>query len=985
MAFVRTGALAGALLLIASLASAAGPAAVRGIGVDETLDRPSALAAALEGSGLKAAELPLFVRLSVRREQFDASADATAPFQARLDLYARLGVRVAVSIDDPPIAPPEVDAWRATLRAAVGRARGRVFAWQVGGRADAAWNPKDYAYLLKFVAVQSRSIDPSLLIVEASLPPSAADWHRAFEKEDVAAYVDATPIDARGADEAFSGPEQALALVDSLASEGDPTLVAGLTGIELADGGPDGPRRVLGWHLAHLGGRGAFTTFSGDTAAVRRLVRAVAALADVVGGEVTTLDERAVQLKLSSAGRDVAGSLPHRLLYNTTTFSTYLVCWRAPGEVTVSLQLAAPGDVAVRDAEGGVAKPRGTSRDEKARESRVRIDLAGGPAVIDFNHGSRETYALRAEATERVTPPVSEIVFRHQQAEAAQAERLRSYAAHARMELHFRPSATDSGYDVVTENRFFFDRSATEWEEESFSLNGTKWGRDRPAFPLLQPEKVLALPLALRLNRDYVYHLDGVGSVGGRRCYVVRFDPVDDAESRYRGTVWIDAESFVRLKVQAVQTRLGAPVVSNEETQSFEPVAVGGQPPIHLFTHLVSRQIVLIAGRNLLVEKQVTFSDFRVNDPAFDAARREARQGRNVMYRDTERGLRYLVKQGGERVVSDRATTTARAVEAGATIDPTFDYPLPIVGINYLDFDFLGRDLQFACVFAGVLAVGNVQKAKIGGTKVDLNVDFFGMAVTGNDQVFDSSGERRGERLKNRPASVGANLGYQFTDFQKVTVSSHARYDRYLAAGGKTDAAFVVPATTVTFESGASYEYRRAGYSVVGSFAASRRARWEHWGFGDEFDPADRSFTKYSVGLTKDFYLNAFNKLHLNGAYYGGRRQDRFSMYRFGMFDETKMHGVPSAGIRFSELALTRAQYSFNLFDLYRLDVFLDRGWGRVRSRTDWERVTGVGTELNVRGPRGTMLKLGVGKGFLPEIYRGSGSVVVDVLVLKPL
>ena len=45
------------------------------------------------------------------------------------------------------------------------------------------------------------------------------------------------------------------------------------------------------------------------------------------------------------------------------------------------------------------------------------------------------------------------------------------------MEQHFRPSATDPGFDVVTENRFFFDREGTEWEELSFTLNGSKWGR----------------------------------------------------------------------------------------------------------------------------------------------------------------------------------------------------------------------------------------------------------------------------------------------------------------------------------------------------------------------------------------------------------------------------------------------------------------------------------------------------------------------------
>ena len=69
-------------------------------------------------------------------------------------------------------------------------------------------------------------------------------------------------------------------------------------------------------------------------------------------------------------------------------------------------------------------------------------------------------------------------------------------------------------------------RSDVEWEELSFSVNGTKWGPDRPAFPLLQAEKVLSLPLQLRFDNDYRYRLAGTERVGEYDCYVVRFDPV---------------------------------------------------------------------------------------------------------------------------------------------------------------------------------------------------------------------------------------------------------------------------------------------------------------------------------------------------------------------------------------------------------------------------------------------------------------------------
>ena len=283
------------------------------------------------------------------------------------------------------------------------------------------------------------------------------------------------------------------------------------------------------------------------------------------------------------------------------------------------------------------------------------------------------------------------------------------------------------------------------------------------------------------------------------------------------------------------------------------------------------------------------------------------------------------------------------------------------------------------------MAAGNLQKANIGGTKLDLSVDFYGIAVKSNDQVYDANGERRDERLQSRVASTGLNLGYQVTDFQKVTVNAHVQYDQYLASPGDTATTFIVPTSTATVSGGTNYEYRRAGYSLLGSWTYSRRARWENWGAGSGFDPAARTYTKYNIGVSKDFYVNAFSKIHVNAGYYGGERLDRFSMYRSGLFDDTRMRGVPSAGIRFSELGMLRASYSFNMFDMFRLAAYVDHARGRTPVEPSWQPTTGVGFELNFRGPRTTMLKIGVGKGFLPPIYRGTGSVVLDFMVFKPI
>ncbi len=354
------------------------------------------------------------------------------------------------------------------------------------------------------------------------------------------------------------------------------------------------------------------------------------------------------------------------------------------------------------------------------------------------------------------------------------------------------------------------------------------------------------------------------------------------------------------------------------------------------------------------------------------------------MYRDTDRGVRYLVKQGDTRVVSNRMTTSARALVAGADIDPSFDNPLPIGGINILDFNFLNRNLQLALLYGGVIALGNIQHANLWGGKFDASVDFSGLALKSNDDVFDAQGRLSGERVNRIPAGTGLNLGYQVTPFQKISGHYEFKYDAYFR-DATTASSFVIPSSTATNGEGAGYEYRRLGYSLLANAAVYQRATWNAWGLGDGFDPRDRTYTKYDLGLSKDFTFATFHTIHLNGTYFGGQRLDRFSEYQFGLFDPARMHGVPTA-VRFGELAMFRGSYSFNLFDQYRLDLFVEHASGRDPQVDNlWRQVTGTGIRLNLRAPRNTILQVDFGKSILPDIYRGAGSTVLQIMLLKPL
>ena len=904
-----------------------------------------------------------------------ARVDEAAPvLDEHLGRLGSRGIPLWLTVDAPSTTE-QMTSWQSGVRkllATPGRTVA-ILEVVVADQPDSLWR-----YALKVAATEARAVARSTFVAAGGRSRSIAERIvRSLSPED-GPYVDIVSVTADIDADVLRGATAALPELRIVRHDRDV-------------GGGDQPRgRVVRAVLTTVGTSELASAWRGAPAAIADAIRALSPIADLLSHDLQVIDRTAAALTLALAGRDAADIVEHRVLFDEQTFATYLI-YEGPASgdsLEVGLRLNVDGVPVVLDLVAGARTVvSGYQRNAASSRATAAVPLTGRPMVVNFSEGATEQYVDRTGVAAERRLSVEEIVARHREYQARHDSLLRNYRAFALMEQHFRPTLTDTGYDVVTENEYFVDDDGVEWEERSFSVNGSKWGSDRPPFPLLQPEKVLSLPLELRLDQDYRYELDGIERVGEADCYRVRFEPTRDDAALYRGTVWIDRTTFARWRVRAVQTRTSAPVVSNEEEHTYERVTDINGFPLLLLSRLTARQIVLIAGRNLLLEKAAAFSNFRVNDSEFAAAREAARQGPSVMYRDTERGVRYFVKEGETRVIRDRATASARAMAMGVMIDPSFAFPLPIFGINYLDFEFRGRpDTQFALLFGGVLAAGNLQRPKLGGTNLDASVDFFGIAAPASDRLYVLGGERESEALLTWPLSTGVNLGWQYTAFQKAQLQYQLRYDAFVR-DRTTAESYVVPNSTITQGTGAAWEYKRAGYSVGATATFFARAHWEPWGPADALETdAPRTYWKYAVHASRDYFIDAFQKVHLNGSFFGGERLDRFSRYQFGMFDDTRIHGVPASGVRFDQLAMARGSYSFNIFEQYRLDLFAEQAWGQDRTvDTSWQPLTGLGFAVNLRAPWNTILRADVGRSILPERYSGAGSTVLQIMLLKPL
>ncbi len=913
---------------------------------------------------------PVAVRVELREPL------TTTLIETRLAVFERRQIPLWLAIP-AAASQSDLDRWRGSLRGLLERRQSTLTILEIVVDRE----PSAVAiFSMQVAATEARARRGA---VQLALGGPAIDDPQRREQiysADLAPYVDLLVVVGEHTD-AVAGWQQRFDSLPRIAmrSAGDASL-----GVEPA-------RRMLDDILQDPGSDVSIRAWRASEVTADAL-RTLSPLSSLLTHPISTLDASAVELKLTIAQEDVTTAVRHRLLFDTRTFSTFLIYWGEPAAAPLGVSLTIPveGLPGVHDLLTG-ARPAvtGYTRNTETRKIQASVPLTGRPMLVDFNEGAGEVLIERSDVSAAKRLSVAEIISRHQQAQLTQDVLVRNYSATARMRQFFRPTITDSGYDVVTENRYFVEGPDIEWEELSFSVNGSKWESDRPPFPLLQPEKVLSIPLQLRFDDGYTYRLEGTERVDGFDCYIVRFEPIRRDSALYRGTIWIDERTFARIRVKAVQSGLSAPVVSNEETHRYVPAMTIGNQPIFLFGGLTAQQIVLVAGRNLLVEKEVAFSDFMVNDAEFDAKRTAARASDRIMFRETDGGLRHYVKEGESRVISERQTSQVRALAMGVYVDPSYAFPLPIFGLNYLNFRLGGSEnAQFALLFGGVLAAGNLQRPKLGSTVLDASLDFFAIAVPSSDRLYGPGGELESQRVLTWPMSTGLNLGWQASPFQKATLQYQFRFDAYIR-DTTTAETFEPPSSTLTNGVGGAWEYRRGGYNITLNGTWFARAHWDEWGepqAGGARMTTSPTYAKYSVGVSRNVFIGPFQKLYVNGAWFGGKNLDRFVQYQFGMFDDTRIHGVPASGVRFGELAMVRGSYSLNIFEIYRLDVFLEHAWGREQTTVqDWQPILGTGAAVNLRAPWNTILRAELGKAVLPDRYSGLGSATLQVLLLKPL
>ena len=466
----------------------------------------------------------VFVRLSIDWPQLERAAGGNwTVLDQRVDELRRRSVPVLMAIG-PRQPGISVETWALAVREMATHLRGRVIAYQIESGGEDA---REYAFALKLAAVQLKAIDPDILVAQATVGTDRVEWLRTVYAERTAAYTDIAAI----TDE-FAG----AGLLIELIGANDPTAIRLRINVDLGPSPDDAFDRLLRAYLDLVSdSRAVGSTFRGNRDTVAAALAGVAFLSDLFSSELQLIDDAAVSLSVTSS-RPAESSVAHRMLFNVSTGTTYLVFWtREQSESDASFALTdQSGRVPViRDVRRRqTTAVEGFSWDPATSKSRMTARATSSPTVIDFSYGSQAQFVSRSDVKATASLSVEEIVARNQQAQTRQSNSYQTLIGSLLISIHFRPTPTQA-FDVVSENRYFSSRDSVEWEELTFSVNGTRWGPDHPGIPLVQTEKVLTLPLDLHLTDAYRYRLEGNDIIDGRQCYVVSFEP---AERMKRGT-----------------------------------------------------------------------------------------------------------------------------------------------------------------------------------------------------------------------------------------------------------------------------------------------------------------------------------------------------------------------------------------------------------------------------------------------------------------
>lgn len=567
------------------------------------------------------------------------------------------------------------------------------------------------------------------------------------------------------------------------------------------------------------------------------------------------------------------------------------------------------------------------------RSRSLRMTLDRSVYVIELSPRDqlkREVIKMGVSSERRLSP--EEVVAKARAWMAVQKRKLHTFIANLTVNYSLKVGNLNETFDLLIRGPYFNARGEpSDWVQEEFYLNRIKWkSKKTPKIPLLQPEKVNIVPLEIDLSEHYQYHRGQDDTIDGSPVFVIRVKPGPELKDKtaYEGRLWIRKTDGAIMKKELTQLNLSGEVLSNIETQFLRPL--NGENGIWLATRLVGHQVFNIAGTLTHIEKQIEYENIRINPSDFEEKRKEALESEARMVRDTDKGLRYLVKnpKTGERTVEWKQSKTQTAAIFGCFYDSSYTIPVPLAGINYLNFDLggTGEGKQTNILFGGAMILANYTNPSLFGSRISFNANLSGIAFASKNKMFRDLELSPEETIKEQSFKSFVSLGFSLTQNTKLTAVFNADYYIYTRYKEDTAEDFTLPKDNLTSGIKLKLDTNIRGFSLSVWTEYGWRSQWDFWGLPDnkEYASEQKSFLRFRVIASKDFQMSMFRKLQTKFTWVDGYKLDRFSAYKFGFFSELRVSGFNSGTIRAERALMLNLAYSYRLSEYFGLEFKYD-------------------------------------------------------------
>jgi hypothetical protein len=465
---------------------------------------------------------------------------------------------------------------------------------------------------------------------------------------------------------------------------------------------------------------------------------------------------------------------------------------------------------------------------------------------------------------------------------------------------------------------------------------------------------------------------------------VVGIEPTRTDETLYAGKVWIDGLTFRQVRLQLEQRTGKNNVAAHIETQDFGLVRDAAGRDFMLLRSIRAQDTINLGGRSVILEKHYRFEGYAINTADFAARLAAAQASDDPMYKDTEEGLRAYRKEGQVRVVKPLSGKRVSSLVGGMFYDGTFSFPVPLVGVSFINFAFRGTETQLSALFAGLFLELNLSRQwnKNLRTGVDVHLS----ALPGTDHVYSGDTELTDQQVRYFQQWVGGRVDWQATSDWNFTAATYASFTNYQRTSA-TSPQFTVPPNVFGLEFFGETKYTRRGFSVDATFDQFVRLGGGSYGYADGPGGTNSSpYRRYSAEVTQHFFAGRLRRVGIFAGYFGGDDLDRFARYKPSLMSRPKMRGIPSGSESLDEVSVLGAFYAFNVLDLLKLEATYRHAWTRNRDESNsFQQFDGCDLNIGITGPWSTYIQASAGVLLRGNLARYNSRWDMYVLVFKPL